>query len=349
MPPSGEPARLGDGTHESQCLYVANGEFVNAAALAQKHRVDQDELAYLCGAGRRAWDSIKGHFPTPRCEEEFAWIDEDFQIGLSGHPDVFSVDGDTAIVADWKSGFLWSNCEPQLRGYAWLIAQEFPEVRTVEALHLNIRLGEMEKFVWTVDELAQWWHDMAARIDAGREVYGPGYESCRYCHRFKECPAGEDFARQEIAIVADTSRALLPDMAVNAYERARFVEKVAGDIVEQCRTLAAQNDGELKDAAGNTLRLNRQKRDKISAKAGWKDMLAALTVNDVLDSMTVGKTKLLDCVRSNAPHRGKKKAADEFMERLRDAGAVEETFIEKLELRRVPKAVAQELAAIEAS
>src|SRR6185436_10498412 len=307
VPPSGEPARLGDGTHIAAKGYVIDGVVVPVGALAQEYRVDADELGYLCGAVRRAWDSIKGHFPTPRCEEEFAWIDEDFQIGLSGHPDVFSVDGDTAIVADWKSGFLWSNCEPQLRGYAWLIAQEFP-VRTVEALHLNIRLGEMEKFVWTVDELAEWWHQMAARIDAGREVYGPSYESCRFCHRHNECPAGEDLSRQEIAIVADTKTAILTDMAINAYERASFVKKRCEDIIEQCRTLAAQNDGELKDAAGNMLRLKREKREKIDAQNGWVSMVQTVGVTNTLDACTIGKTKILDVVRKNAPH-GKKKEA----------------------------------------
>src|SRR5882724_6633991 len=131
----GEPAWLGDAVHESQKIYIMEGIHADVGALAKKHRVDEDELGYLCHAGRKAWDAIKQWLPYQRCEEEFSWIDEDSQIVLTGHPDVYSVADGKVVVADWKSGFLWADCEPQLRAYAWLIAQQVP-IKTIDAIHV---------------------------------------------------------------------------------------------------------------------------------------------------------------------------------------------------------------------
>lgn len=331
----GEPAWLGDAVHESQAIYVSSGEIADVTSLAKKHRVDEDELGYLCHAGRKSWDAIKQWVPNPRCEEEFTWIDEESQILLTGHPDVYSANLDNLVVADWKSGFLWADCEPQLRAYAWLISQQFP-VKVIDAIHVNIRRGEIEPFRWTYDELADWWREMAERINEGHDTYSPGYEACRYCPRWRECPAGLDLAADAVRLISLDDSSVLSEATVAAYQRAKFVEKVAREVVENIRTLVAQAGGTF-----DRLEIDREKRDKIDAHRGWKEMVASVGVIETLDACTVGKTKLLDAVRKNAPKRGGKKAADDLMERLRAAGAVSETFVEKLELRKAPKVPCQ--------
>jgi len=342
---SGEPARLGDALHEAQSLYVGLDAAVDSPKpLAQKHRVDAEELGYLCYAGRKAWDTIKGYFSDPRCEEDFSWIDEDSQIVLTGHPDVYSANLDNLVIADWKSGFLWSDAEPQLRAYAWLIAQQFP-VKTITAFHVNIRRDEIERFDWTYDELAAWWHDLAQRITNEQDTYSPSYEACRYCPRFHECEAGEEFARKEIGILeaGDYSITLSPTMA---YQRAKFLIKIAEGVVESLRTMTAQAGGSLADESGELV-LERQRREKIDAQRGWKTITDTLTIHETLAACTISKTKLMESVKAPAPRGKKKEVADELMDRIRAAGAVSETFIEKLELRKAPKLAASATKLIE--
>lgn len=335
-----EPSRMGDATHESQAAAVA-GKFLDPDELAQKHRVDPDELGYLCRAGRKAWESISHLFALdPIAEGELSWVDESAGIVLTGHPDVFSVVSTHANLADWKSGFLWSDCIDQLRAYAWLLMQSLG-VETVTAIHVNIRRGEIERFDFNYDDLAAWWLGFTSRVLAGREDFSPGLEACKHCPRWHECPAGKELAidtMEEIVTFADGVEAIAPNLIVQAYRQAKFVIKIAEQIIDQARTIVV-HEGDISDMDGRTLVIERQAREKIEAEAAWETIVGAVGMTGLAACSTIGKTKLLDQIKANAPRGQKGKVADAFMDELRGAGAVTKTFIEKLELRKAQKLI----------
>ncbi len=341
---SGEPARLGNAVHEAQSLYATKGVHADAVELAQKHRCDADELGYLLWAGRKGWDAIAPFFGDVHCEEEFSWVDEDAGIVLAGHPDVFAVAPfSRLVVADWKSGFLWSDCEPQLKAYSWLLCQ-IHGTESVTAFHVNIRRDEIERFEWSYDELAEWWAAMAKRIVNGSERYSPGYEACRYCPRFSECPAGRELTTQTLAMVSEgeiDAQIESPDMVIDAFQRAKFIVKICEQVIDAAR-LRASRDGAIVASDGRELVIERQKREKIDAKLAWPELLKSIGEVQVIEACTLGKTKAMDAVRAATPKGKTKKAAvEEVMGRLRDAGAVSEAFIEKLELRKATKLIEQ--------
>jgi hypothetical protein len=343
---SGEEAALGDAVHHCMSQGVLLGQRPdddNLAAVAEGFAVEVDDLAPLVGAGWKCWQQIHGDYPFPKTEVALALIADG--VTLTGHPDLFSATtGPEIRVLDYKSGYLESPCQHQLRGYGLLLLKEHPYAERVRAERIGLRAMSRDWWTWTRADLEQWWQRV---VDQTRrpEVYTPGVEQCSFCPRAHECQGRTALLRSALSTV-DAALAEFPMEPVNIINLHAFAilaGYAAGQVKDLIRAEVARQGGMIDCGDSRRLELRREPRRKVKAGPAFDEVInhsvGELEAADLDAATTYSLTKLLDGVRSHAPNRGKKKAADAFTQRLDDAGCLETTYIEKLELRRTPQQI----------
>lgn len=295
------------------------------------------ELTMLYRAGVKLWASVAQWFPAPQTEVA---MEAKGPITLTGHTDVFDFADSLVRVGDHKSGRLYYDATEQVKGYGWLGLNREPSATSAWAVVLRIRDGERIMARWTRDELAAWWVKLGEHLL--RDEYTPG-PHCRYCPRFHECPAGKEYVRQlGEMIVAEVGGALqlTPLRAIDIMDRLRVLEKVCETLRAAIKTTVASEGGEWSDSDGNTLRVKVEERREINYANG-----AALLADELGDRfpevVRIGKTKVEEIVRANAPRGMKSLAIAGLMDRLDAAGAVNIKTVEKLEFQRAPKMIGQ--------
>jgi len=114
--------------------------------------------------------------------------------------DYLSIDGTEARITDWKSWHSWPEYDEarvptQLSRYAWLVAQNYPQVEVVRVALLFVRFGVLQEWeVWQPDceeivQAVEWIKREADSADARRFSPTPG-AWCGLCGFTKVCPVG---------------------------------------------------------------------------------------------------------------------------------------------------------------
>src|SRR3990167_1823964 len=139
-------------------------------------------------------------------------LPEQSSIRLTGHPDYYDYDGETARVIDIKTGWLSrgdggdeniaSKHIHQLAGYAWLICANHPRINRVEAVIIP-RYGEPQREVWSRDQIYNWSVELAARTGAWDGRFNVG-EHCQYCPRKFDCPGRQQILRSGVEALIGT-------------------------------------------------------------------------------------------------------------------------------------------------
>lgn len=296
-----------------------------------------DEFEMLCRFGMQAWRELKSYFPNPTVEESLALHSPRATGGLAaitGHVDLASNTVNEAAFLDWKSGRVDSDEYHQMAAYAAMMA-----VDGVEVVHgVTVRLRDRKYIVrhWAREQIVAWLDEWMNRVVEWDGTYTVG-EHCRYCRRQATCDARRqivlatvaDLTGETLPAIDAGNRELMGPKVVDLYRRAKVLTKAIEQFDGWLRNEIAAN-GPLPTGDGKTLALVAESRDEIDPQKAWPLMADALTQDEIAACMKVGKTKLLDAVGSHAPHRGKGKAKSEFLEALRDAGAVESKEITKL-------------------
>ena len=315
-PPS-EAAGLGTAVHEALAAMVGGAQ-PDVVAIATNHRVDADEVERLYTYGAEAWRRLREHFPNARPEQALQGV------AIRGTADVFSFDGVSAAVLDWKTNRVERDYGPQLIGYAAAAAEQYglPETGYVTTAVCWLRFGEVE-----VQRVGQadidGLHDQLQRAEASvGQAYAPG-DPCTYCPRQLVCSARHDYIRSAAAsLVAVAETPTTCEGLARLYPMSRALKR-ALESYDGALRLALDAAGELPDGDGGVLGLLDVHRDEIDPVRAWPVLEAAgYTTAELASCTRMGKTSMLAIVGSKAPRGQKQAMRGRLLGALREAGAV---------------------------
>jgi len=330
-----EVGAMGSAVHE-WLSHRITGRDVIQDAIVSRWGVDADEFGMLTRVALARWLAVADHFPDPMTEYHFKPINSG-GVELTGTADVVSINGDEARILDHKTGWGNGDHEMQMRGYAVLALSL--GVERVTACVLRVRLGEIETFTWTKDELAAWWSEMVDRLYCEREIYRPSLDACRYCPRMHECPARTSMVRSVVQSIdpliseVESYSSISPVTLARVWKQAGLLEDMAAAAKDMVRTQVAAAGGSLPVNDLQELALTESKRREIDVASG-SQVLDTLIGDGWRDGLKLSNKSIETAVAAVAPARGKAKLLREVWAELEKADAVRVTTQERLELRR---------------
>jgi hypothetical protein len=327
--PISDVADMGNAGHLALCQHVL-GQNVDLNQIAAQYKVSVDELEAIFRSGTAAWLQLKHHFPAPMTE--VALVGK----GIKGHSDVVHADPERIVVLDWKTNRVKRDYRAQVTGYAAAAVEKYgmPETESVHTIIVWLRFGEYDIHSVSADDIRILYDDIeAATKEVGRR-YGPG-ATCTYCRRQLECGARTRYLQSAAKAIAPLATVELnADLLPRFYDQAKLLKKALAHY-DQALKLYLKEHGPAADGNGAILELAETKRDKIVGHTAWPILReAGFTDDDFAYVMSMGKTKILEIVGTNAAkgHGAKMKAR--LMAKLRDAGAVLTTVSESVLARK---------------
>lgn len=333
---SGSPeADLGTAFHALIAAHVRGREVPHVP-----EGVDAAELEELYDRGRRLWSQLDGYFPDPFVELTLSVTTPlpGMMLSLSGHPDLYSIVGDEVRVLDWKTGWSGTDYSEQMKGYGFLCLAQHSHCSRAYVSTVEVRTGFQTGEYYTREQITHWLDELAAHI--AREDYRPG-SHCGWCPKRYECQARMS-QLQQTAQVAEMVRSdeyvkLLPDLErgqvlTSAYARLTMLERWIAEAKECVKADVAAHGGSLPVDRFHSLTLVERPRETIDADAAWQTLWDYLG-EDVIKTLSVSKGDVEKLVKARAARGRKHDAWVDFMNLLREAGAVKVTMSQKLEVR----------------
>lgn len=352
-----EEAAYGTGLHAVLAARISgsvadmDAQSYREAAIARTNGLDAKRLADMAGKGWAAWCKVKHLFPDAETEVGMSYMDNPMArmptpaggivevstaepIELTGTTDVIShaLPGGLIRILDLKSGWADVDHSQQLRGYAWLACCDKPEATAVDAYVLRTSAWEVERWVWSRDELAAWWCELAYRLRTQREEFVPGRRQCRFCPRYWECPAQATLASVARAMLGQTDFGELDEEGLfTLWERCKAIQSQTGDVLTWIKMRlaaggkASRGDEELHLAPSN-------RREIIYPLA--EPVLSPMLGDALKAILQIGVGDVQEAVRATAGAKQKAWAVEELWRRLDAAGAVRVKVQETLEVRR---------------
>ena len=173
--PSSDAAEYGRHVHEGVACALGGVAFTPSSSSA----------ATLIQAGYAYGMTLEG---TKHIEHTLSWAG--MEDSIQGTPDLYVVNGDTAILVDWKTGIRHGGYSDQMRTYAWLICQAHPDVLTVDVRLVYLAEGEVDSFTITHDDVLA--HSQAIMVALSQRSEEPlkavPGSWCEWCPAALDCP-----------------------------------------------------------------------------------------------------------------------------------------------------------------
>ena len=320
---------------------------VDPREIAARYGVDCEECENLCWQAWRMWWQLWEWFPDPQTEVHLAAGD------WTGTVDVFSIgnygcfsDGSpcpSATVLDWKTGWREGDAIPQLQAYGWLAFQKYPEVASVYAVIAWVRTGEVERFLWTREELEAWHAQTVETLEKEKDVYRPGPQ-CGICPR-AACDAKKNLLILSASWLTMVTRPVTTAWApptepgergklwADVLWRAKLVEDAVKQARDMVRADVQASGGSLPLPDGQELALVPEIRREIDYATGVKIMELYLPDDQIHGCLTVRKTAVEKAVMATAARGTKGKIVQRMLAELDEVGALKETRNWKLKIR----------------
>lgn len=126
-------------------------------------------------------------------QEYRMWLHDGIIPVFSGQADYIRIQGDRALLLDFKT--LWSRSPEPVRNHqigtmAWLICNEFPQVKEVTGQILSPHYT-YNKWLWLRDELQDYWTKTVEPVllKASRATEPVPSDHCKFCPGMLICPA----------------------------------------------------------------------------------------------------------------------------------------------------------------
>lgn len=328
-------ADMGSAEHECWNFRATTGQEPDIARIAAKYLVDEAELADRHGVTWSAWKKVEEYFPFPEFEVSLRYEDPNLEIALTGHIDCMSFGRNPLGILDLKSGFGDYDHRDQLRAYAWLVVHNYGATQIFAATlrPRNLERG-LEGWLWTYEELEDWWRHFAEDLIQNRNVYRPGYQQCTHCPRGVSCEERTRLFQQAVAGLFCAKLPPMPSLGLTL-DQVKMIEKVCAETREWIKAEVALRGGSMDSGDGRDLVVTRQQRESVKATVQAVNAIThVIAPEDWENVFSVSKTELRKAVMATQPHGQKGAAADKVLGRLRDFGAIETTYIDKLEIRR---------------
>ncbi len=165
---------------------------------------------------------------------------------LSGTMDLLArkkSDASVAEITDWKSGREEVG-HAQLLGYAILVFAAHPEIMTVKARMVYLRLRTVSEQTFKREQIEQWWLWLKPFLQRCKSV-DPDYttgEHCAWCHPTM-CKAWRDvlpaaYDAPEALVPGETEKAALQKRLIEVLPKLSAVEKACDRIRELAKAIA---------------------------------------------------------------------------------------------------------------
>ena len=340
--PSGVPARIGSAVHEAMDWYLSSDGLDDdrLAMIEAKYNVDSSEFRPAFWQTRYAFEQIREDLPMSTDMETERYFEKTFELPtgeemtLTGHVDLFDLNGSTAIIVDYKTGWVDRPCEIQMRVYAALAFLADDYLLMARVYVLRPRLGSMDVYEWTRDEiLLDWLPAFANRIINDTEHH-PHPATCKDCGLLPTCkPAQERMVGEASALVKIEGTSLSPAQMVDTLRKVRAIKAQAEHVEAWIREHAAISGRIEGDGFAIEIRTtDKETVDWSKAKPVLSKVFAESELDDVIQ---IGKTRLEEAIRAQAPKGKKSKFLAEVWEDLDAAGAIEITTSERMEVRPI--------------
>lgn len=341
----GELANLGTAGHFCAQDLVEHGSvhWEGLPAVATRFGIEEDELRAISAIATRLWRSelptgglLSDTFPNALTEVDLRHESE--TLVVTGHADIVSIGGSIGRIGDWKFGFRDSDPKAQLKTYAALLLLDNPELTSATATILWVREQQIENYTMGQEAARAWFEHLEERLACWDGVYRVG-PHCEHCQRLHCCPAGMELARRDVRAFLDESAKdrltqMQPDEIIDTLDLARRVGRYAAACAKAIKDHVITNG----DVTGT---------DRIATIAHEpRRALAPLAAFPVLQELgfadedmaavmhlSIGRAE--DIVAARAPKRGGAAAKRQLAARLEAAGAIEETTVDKLIIRRI--------------
>lgn len=301
--------------------------------------VDREQFTILARAGMTLWrESLSGYMQLVQCEVPM-------QAGiLEGTADLLDVSTwlDRVCIADWKTSWRSeADYAHQLRAYAWLAMAHHPSIQHAVVSTVWLRELSVETAHYTRQDLEDWYLQLEQLVQDPEKPHAPG-RACAFCPRQHECAARTSMLQQSVGWLEGTHQDWLRDMQITPailgllHERRKQVEAACAALAKVEKAALEAIGGALELDDERTLVLVREEQRKIKYQAG-REILRRVLGEQLEGVLRIGKGDLEKAIAAGAPRGQKGARIAAVMEELTAAGAVESTFIEKLEIKREPK------------
>jgi hypothetical protein len=255
-------------------------------------------------------------------------------VSLTGHIDIGSIVHPRVHVLDFKTGILDADHDDQLKAYCLLMMRKFGLALAYGCV-VRVREKIVDGVEYTRDELEAWW--LKAQGDLVRDSQYTVGRHCQYCPRAYECPARASLLRTSVqAILADDWGQNIQDPArkqeamATLFQQAKMVEKLCEQATDLIR-VEVQINGPIPIGNGQEIHIRQEERKTIDPALGRPILLEVLTQAQLDKCTKISKGDVEKEISANAPRGKKKHAIAGAMERLKTAGAISVSYIEKLE------------------
>lgn len=344
----------------------------NPAPYLEKYGLqkDADDIRFLSLRAHRLWHGyedpvthkkrtpLKKYFPHPVTEvkRSFTTTMRGVKVSLTGHMDLSTFcdppEDDTAIVADWKTGYKAETHRyvDQMKAYAFLQAAESKKIKKVVAIIGWLREGYLDIMEFSRDELKAWAKKFfGSDIWWDGKTYSPGW-ACDYCPRKYSCPGRCEMIVGGVDMFAPGGEArgmtfALGDgriLPIEQFHEAVTMAKYVKGAVEKFLALAKGACDEhgpfpLPDGEKQYVVSERKGKTTINVDLGWPVLTRHLTQDQLAAVVTVGKTALSKALREST-EKGKQKLVDAVLDELSEIGALTQAKPSKtMVLTNIPK------------
>lgn len=265
-----------------------------------------------------AW--IRGNFPAHLPVRTELHLEDEYGGGTI---DASCIGINVADIADFKTGYRTADDHwPQLYRYAHLYFQKHAGIKFINLNIVWLRNGGMvDTKQVTRAYIMRWWEEFVRNVLNHPDVYSPG-EHCSRCQRRIDCVAlGEINRGTALAIMAEPGQLTVTrdDMA-RMRPRVKMLAAIIKQYDEAVRREVIEN-GPIPLDGEKELRAVTNRVEKIGILPAWEILQEKFTDAELGEFVTVTKGAMLDLVAAKVA-KGKGKAKDEFMDKLRAAGAV---------------------------
>ena len=324
--PASEAQRSGSAAHEGIWHRISTGEDPDLAAVAKKWGLlDDSEVVIPYAMFRRAWTQLEPHFPDPQAELA---VTSDLTAGTA---DLVSIGSDRTSVLDWKTGRMLGSHRYQLMAYAYCLRHEYgmPSEGVIRGATVHLRHEH-----WTVDEFSDADLDgFAAMVREQVDRIGTHYaagEHCTFCPSRLGCQTQAAYVRHAIATLSDQE--IEPARLAALYPQ--YKQAMAALEAYKTALNAAVARGPLPMGDGKVLRMQEQTRKSIRPLEAWPVLQEHMTNEELASTIRIGKGAVERIVKDRAARGDKAKSAAALIDRLSEAGAIDEAVFTRLEVVR---------------
>jgi len=328
-------ANVGRAGHEAIEEY-SHGRAFDLGKIADKHDVPHKDVEILFSWSRRQWDDkLAQLFPGQQTEVE---LESEIMIGRS---DLVSYGADHANIHDWKFGRSMRNAVYQMGMYAHGLRNKMgcmPSSGKIQTTVGWVRLAKLVVKHWDSDELNDFEKHIVGQHKYVGKRWGPG-DACTFCPNQNECGARADYMRSLVLtfVDAEIATATLQDLA----ELHADVKRIARLCEQFDKALKSrlEAEGECTDSSGTEFSMVDTKKDVLVPGKAYPVLREHFGVknNEFAALTSIAKGELEVMIKAQAERGDKGKRWIDCLEKLRAAGAINQTVGRKIQVTKGEK------------